>query len=94
MKSRLAGGGQGLMGGCHHHIRRLIPVPDQSSQCGRFLSCPPGGFPHLRVCCDEADALFAKRTAVRDSHDGYANVSAAYLLQRMEEYDDNLNSPS
>lgn len=36
---------------------------------------------------DEADALFAKRTAVKDSHDRYANVSAAYLLQRMEEYD-------
>lgn len=36
---------------------------------------------------DEADALFAKRTAVRDSHDRYANVSAAFLLQRMEEYD-------
>ena len=36
---------------------------------------------------DEADALFAKRTAVRDSRDRYANVSAAFLLQRMEEYD-------
>ncbi|MDE6926881.1 MAG: AAA family ATPase [Acetatifactor sp.] len=36
---------------------------------------------------DEADALFAKRTAVRDSHDRYANVSASFLLQRMEEYD-------
>lgn len=36
---------------------------------------------------DEADALFAKRTAVRDSHDRYANVSAAFLLQRMEEYE-------
>lgn len=36
---------------------------------------------------DEADALFAKRTAVKDSHDRYANVSAAFLLQRMEEYD-------
>lgn len=35
---------------------------------------------------DEADSLFAKRTAVRDSHDRYANVSAAYLLQRMEDY--------
>ncbi|MDE7222534.1 MAG: ATP-binding protein, partial [Acetatifactor sp.] len=35
---------------------------------------------------DEADALFANRTAVRDSHDRYANVSAAYLLQRMEDY--------
>mgnify|MGYP002511628500 FL=1 len=36
---------------------------------------------------DEADALFAKRTAVKDSHDRYANVSAAFLLQRMEEHE-------
>lgn len=42
---------------------------------------------HYLLFFDEADALFAKRTAVRDSHDRYANVSAAYLLQRMEEYD-------
>lgn len=41
---------------------------------------------HYLLFFDEADALFAKRTAVRDSHDRYANVSAAYLLQRMEEY--------
>ena len=42
---------------------------------------------HYLLFFDEADALFARRTAVRDSHDRYANVSAAYLLQRMEEYD-------
>jgi SpoVK/Ycf46/Vps4 family AAA+-type ATPase len=36
---------------------------------------------------DEADALFGKRSEVRDSHDRYANVEVAYLLQRMEEYD-------
>ena len=35
---------------------------------------------------DEADALFGKRSEVRDSHDRYANVEVAYLLQRMEEY--------
>lgn len=35
---------------------------------------------------DEADALFAKRTGIQDSHDRFANVSTAYLLQRMEEY--------
>jgi hypothetical protein len=35
---------------------------------------------------DEADALFGKRTEVRDSHDRYANVEVAYLLQRMESY--------
>jgi len=35
---------------------------------------------------DEADALFGKRTEIRDSHDRYANVEIDYLLQRMEEY--------
>lgn len=35
---------------------------------------------------DEADALFGKRTEVRDSHDRYANVEVSYLLQRMEAY--------
>lgn len=35
---------------------------------------------------DEADALFAKRTDIQSSHDRYANVSASYLLQRIEEY--------
>ena len=35
---------------------------------------------------DEADALFGKRTEVKDSHDRYANVEINYLLQRMESY--------
>ncbi|MCP4359590.1 MAG: ATP-binding protein [Chloroflexi bacterium] len=35
---------------------------------------------------DEADALFGKRSAVRDSHDRYANIEINYLLQRMEGY--------
>jgi adenylate kinase family enzyme len=35
---------------------------------------------------DEADALFGKRSEVRDSHDRYANVEISYLLQKMEEY--------
>lgn len=35
---------------------------------------------------DEADALFGKRTEVKDSHDRYANLEVAYLLQRMETY--------
>jgi SpoVK/Ycf46/Vps4 family AAA+-type ATPase len=36
---------------------------------------------------DEADALFGKRSEVRDSHDRYANIEINYLLQRMEEYE-------
>jgi hypothetical protein len=35
---------------------------------------------------DEADALFGKRTEVRDSHDRYANIEVSYLLSRMETY--------
>src|SRR5262249_57557886 len=35
---------------------------------------------------DEADALFGKRSEVRDSHDRYANIEVGYLLQRIEAY--------
>jgi hypothetical protein len=36
---------------------------------------------------DEADALFGKRSEVKDAHDRYANIEVSYLLQRMESYD-------
>jgi len=36
---------------------------------------------------DEADAVFGKRSEVRDAHDRYANIESAYLLQRMESFD-------
>jgi len=36
---------------------------------------------------DEADALFGKRSEVKDSHDRYANIETSYLLQKMEEYE-------
>ncbi len=36
---------------------------------------------------DEADALFGKRSEVRDSHDRYANIEISYLLQKMETYE-------
>jgi len=35
---------------------------------------------------DEADALFGKRTEVKDAHDRYANIAANYLLQKLEAY--------
>jgi hypothetical protein len=35
---------------------------------------------------DEADALFGKRSQVKDSHDRYANIEVSYLLQKMEQY--------
>jgi AAA+ superfamily predicted ATPase len=36
---------------------------------------------------DEADALFGKRTEVKDAHDRYANIEVDYVLQRMEAFD-------
>ena len=36
---------------------------------------------------DEADALFGKRSEVKDSHDRYANIEINYLLQQIEKYD-------
>ncbi|HPU35488.1 MAG TPA: AAA family ATPase [Bacillota bacterium] len=36
---------------------------------------------------DEADALFGRRSEVRDAHDRYANIEISYLLQKMEEYE-------
>jgi len=36
---------------------------------------------------DEADALFGKRSEVKDAHDRYANIEVAYLLQKMESFD-------
>src|SRR5207244_11184578 len=36
---------------------------------------------------DEADAIFGKRSEVRDAHDRYANMESAFLLQRMETFD-------
>ena len=35
---------------------------------------------------DEADALFGKRSGVKDSHDRYANIEVGYLLQKIESY--------
>lgn len=36
---------------------------------------------------DEADAIFGKRSEVKDAHDRYANIEVGYLLQQMERYD-------
>ncbi|WP_433260240.1 ATP-binding protein [Actinosynnema sp. CS-041913] len=42
---------------------------------------------HGVLLFDEADAVFGKRSEVRDARDRYANVESAYLLQRMESFD-------
>jgi SpoVK/Ycf46/Vps4 family AAA+-type ATPase len=54
--------------------KNLSKVFDAEEDCGAVL------------CFDEADALFGKRTDVRDSHDLFANVEVIYLLHRMEKY--------
>ncbi|MBS1144030.1 MAG: family ATPase [Proteobacteria bacterium] len=54
--------------------KNLRKVFDAAENCGAIL------------LFDEADALFGKRTEVKDSHDRYANIEVSYLLQRMEAY--------
>jgi SpoVK/Ycf46/Vps4 family AAA+-type ATPase len=49
-----------------------------------FLDATQSG---AAVLFDEADALFGKRSEVRDAHDRYANIEVAYLLQRLEAFD-------
>jgi SpoVK/Ycf46/Vps4 family AAA+-type ATPase len=42
---------------------------------------------HGVLLFDEADALFGKRSEVKDAHDRYANIEVGYLLQRLEAFD-------
>jgi len=41
---------------------------------------------HAVLFFDEADALFGRRSEVKDAHDRYANIEVAYLLQEMEQF--------
>ena len=59
------------IGETEKNLRRLF---DSAEDCGAIL------------LFDEADALFGKRSEVKDSHDRYANIEVSYLLQRMEAY--------
>lgn len=54
--------------------KNLAAVFDDAEQAGAVL------------LMDEADALFGKRSEVRDSHDRYANIEVSYLLQRIESF--------
>ena len=54
--------------------KSLARIFDEAERCGAVL------------VFDEADALFGKRSSVRDSHDRYANIEVSYLLQRVEGY--------
>ncbi|MDL1893457.1 ATP-binding protein [Sphingobacteriales bacterium CHB3] len=59
------------IGETEKNLRRLF---DQAERSGAILFF------------DEADALFGKRTTVKDSHDRYANMEINYLLKRMESF--------
>jgi ATPase family associated with various cellular activities (AAA) len=59
------------IGETEKNLRRVFEAAEQGSAVLLF---------------DEADALFGKRTEVRDSHDRFANIEVSYLLQRMEAY--------
>ncbi len=59
------------IGETEKHLRKLF---DCFERCGAIL------------LFDECDALFGKRSEVKDSHDRYANIEINYLLQRLETY--------
>jgi ATPase family associated with various cellular activities (AAA) len=59
------------IGETEKNLRRVF----DAAECGGAL-----------LLFDEADALFGRRSEVRDSHDRYANIEVNYLLQRMESY--------
>ena len=59
------------IGETEKNLRRVFEAAEQSGAILLF---------------DEADALFGKRSEVKDSHDRYANIEVSYLLQKMEAY--------
>jgi len=59
------------LGDTEKNLRRVFDAADEGSVILQF---------------DEADALFGKRSEVKDSHDRNANIEVSYLLQRFEEY--------
>ena len=69
---------------CNLHMGRIA-----KSESGHERRVEVGGRPLQApvLLFDEADALFGKRSAVRDSHDRYANIEISYLLQKMEAHD-------
>jgi hypothetical protein len=59
-------------------------IGETEKNLGRLFDAAQGGGAILLF--DEADALFGKRSEVKDSHDRYANLEISYLLQRMEDF--------
>ena len=59
-------------------------IGETEKNLGRLFDAADAG--GVVLLFDEADALFGKRSAVKDSHDRYANIEVGYLLQRLEAY--------
>ncbi|MFE2725538.1 ATP-binding protein [Kitasatospora sp. NPDC059327] len=59
-------------------------IGETEKNLGRLFDAAEGGGSILFF--DEADALFGKRSEVKDAHDRYANIEVNYLLQRMEAF--------
>jgi AAA+ superfamily predicted ATPase len=59
-------------------------IGETEKNLGRIFDAACGE--NVLLFFDEADALFGKRTEVRDAHDRYANVETGYLLQRVEQH--------
>ena len=59
-------------------------IGETEKNLSRLFDAAEGG--GVMLLFDEADALFGKRTEVKDSHDRYANIETGYLLQRMERF--------
>ncbi len=59
-------------------------IGETEKNLGRVFSAAKDS--HAVLFFDEADALFGKRTDVKDSHDRYANIEINYLLRRSEKY--------
>ncbi|MBN1323501.1 MAG: ATP-binding protein [Methanotrichaceae archaeon] len=59
-------------------------IGETEKNLNRIFDAAEGGGAILLF--DEADALFGKRSEVKDSHDRYANIEVSFLLQRMEAY--------
>jgi SpoVK/Ycf46/Vps4 family AAA+-type ATPase len=59
-------------------------IGETEKNLGRVFNAAKGG--HVVLFFDQADALFSKRTDVKDSHDRYANIELNYLLRRAGKY--------
>lgn len=60
-------------------------IGETEKRLKRLFDASEGG--DVLLFFDEADALFGKRSDVKDAHDRYANIQVSYLLQRMERFE-------